>query len=357
MGKSVTEFEQELMDLLDDPSFSRWIKGEASPEEQKKWEKWEAEDPVHRDYRKRAQALFQLPFEEQRGDDLQKELTRFQSRLNDYPHIFNKKEKLVHSPSGYRWAVAAAVILLVVTVSVLTLYNRQEPTPAEPTPLFSTIEVGYGEKGALKISDGSTIKLNANSTLRYSPEQFNSSNVEVWLEGEAYFSIVRDPEGKKRNFTVHTPDGDVRILGTRFNVNTRYDRTGVVLEEGSLEVLLKDSANGVAGQFKLKPGQRAQFSVNQPNVQIQEVDTLLYTAWIDGKFVFREIPFNELVRDVEHIYGITIQIEDASLLNQKVTGTLRNPDLQTLMEGISTILHVDVVQEKEGFYSIIKRDK
>ncbi|WP_395261541.1 FecR family protein [Halalkalibaculum sp. DA3122] len=346
------------MDLFDDPSFIRWLKGEAPPMEEERWEQWEAEEPEHQEIRKKAQKLYDLPFEESRANDLQRELTQFQSRLNDYPHIFKMEDKERQVRSGYRWAVAAAVALLLTTVTVIAYYTQQQPKEVESTPLFSTIEVGYGEKGALKISDGSTIKLNANSTLRYSPEQFNRSNVEVWLKGEAYFSIVRDPDGKKRNFTVHTPDGDIQILGTRFNVNTRYDRTGVVLEEGSIEILLKDSAKGVAGRFKLKPGQRAQFSVNQPNVQIQEVDTLLYTAWLDGKFVFDDIPFIELVRDVEHIYGITIQVTDEKLLNQKVTGTLRNPDLKTLMEGISAILHVDVIKEKQGLYSIErKRDK
>lgn len=355
----MSNFEEKLMDLLDDPHFTEWIKGEAPSREKQKWEQWEAADPQHQEIREKAQKLYDLPFEESRAGDIQKELTQFQSRLNDYPHIFKLEDKERQGRTGYRWAVAAAVVLLLATVSVIAYQTQQIPKKVEePTPLFSTIEVGYGEKGALKISDGSSIKLNANSTLRYSPEQFNRSNVEVWLKGEAYFSIVRDPDGRKRNFTVHTPDGDIRILGTRFNVNTRYDRTGVVLEEGSIEILLKDSAKGVAGQFKLKPGQRAQFSANKPNVQIQEVDTLLYTAWLDGKFIFREISLNELLRDVEHIYGITIQVQDAGLLNEKVTGTLRNPDLETLMKGISEILHVDVIKEKQGLYSIEKkRDK
>ncbi|MDZ7690831.1 MAG: hypothetical protein U5K69_06795 [Balneolaceae bacterium] len=185
-----------LMDLLDDPSFNRWIKGEATPEERERWEKWKAKDPVHQEIRERAHTFFQLPFEEQSGEDLQKELTRFQSRLNDYPYIFRINGKQRRSPSGYRWAVAAALILLIAVVAVMALYLRQAPKEAKPTPLFSTIEVGYGEKGALKISDGSTIKLNANSTLRYSPEQFNSSNVEVWLEERLFFDCSGS-RGKK----------------------------------------------------------------------------------------------------------------------------------------------------------------
>jgi ferric-dicitrate binding protein FerR (iron transport regulator) len=358
----VSKSEKILLDIVDDPSFNRWVKGKASPEEQEKWDNWVKEDELHQEAKRKAIALYNLPYEEASGDDKQRELKYLQEQISrDNVDFSSPHFQDVHQQPkrGYFLAVAAAVALLLAVVSVVVLYtNQQKPKEVDSEPLFSTIEVGYGEKGALKISDGSTIELNANSKLRYSPEQFNTSQVEVWLEGEAYFSIVRNPDGQKRNFVVHTTDGDIRILGTRFNVNTRYDRTGVVLEEGSIEILLKDSERGVAGQFKLKPGQRAQFSANQPNVQIQEVDTLLYTAWLDGKFVFEEISFNELVRDVEHIYGITIQVKDRNLLNEKVTGTLRNPDLETLMEGISAILHVDVIKEKQGLYTIEKkRDK
>src|SRR5699024_866191 len=105
-------------------------------------------------------------------------------------------EQSRQNSTGYRWAVAAGIVLLTAAISVITLTLRQ-PKMAGSEPLYSNVEVGYGEKANLEISDGSRIQVNSNSTLRYAPEQFNRAQVEVWLEGEAHFSIVNHPDGGK----------------------------------------------------------------------------------------------------------------------------------------------------------------
>lgn len=350
----MSEEEQLLIDLLDEPSFNRWIKGEAGRTEQKRWKKWQEESPLHARVRKKAHMLYNLPMEESRGSDLQRELKQLQEHIDERNKIFQLPDKTRRNSKGYRWAVAASIALLIAMVSAITLFIQQQPQEVNSEPLYSNVEVGYGEKANLKISDGSRIRLNSNSTLRYSPEQFNRSQVEVWLEGEAYFSIVKDPDGKERSFIIHTPDGDIHILGTRFNVNTRYDRTGVVLEEGSIEILLKDSVRGVAGNFKLKPGQRAQFSSTQSNIQVQEVDTLLYTAWLDGKLEFRETPLRDLINNIEQTYGVSVEIQDSTLSNKKISGSLRNPDLETLLKGVEAVLNVKIVKKKDNVYLITR---
>lgn len=344
------EAEQILIDLLDNPSFNRWIKGEADRIEQEKWEKWQEESPRHTEVRKKAQKLYNLPLEETRGSDLQRELKQLQDRIDERNKIFQLPDKTRRSTTGYRWAVAASITLLIIAISALTLYTLRQPEANRSEPLYSNVEVGYGEKANLKISDGSRIRLNSNSTLRYSPEQFNRSQVEVWLEGEAHFSIVKHPDGKKRNFIIHTPDGDIRILGTRFNVNTRYGRTGVVLEEGSIEVLLKDSLKKDTDRFKLQPGQRAQFSSTQSDIQVQEVDTLLYTAWLDGKLEFRETPLRDLINNIEQTYGVSVEIRDSTLSDEEISGSLRNPDLETLLKGVEAVMNVKIVKQNDNLY-------
>ncbi|MDR8390379.1 FecR domain-containing protein [Aliifodinibius sp. S!AR15-10] len=351
----MTESEQILIDLVDDPSFSRWIKGKANPLEQNKWEEWVSRDPVHQEVKRKAEKLYNLPFEEDAGD-IQTELQKLHQRIEIDGTTFNRQRNSLKNRSGYRWAVAAAIALLIAVVAVFTLTNRHQSQKIDQEPLFSTIEVGYGEKGALNISDGSTIRLNANSTLRYNPEQFNRSKVEVWLKGEAYFSITRNPDERRRNFIVHTPDGDIRILGTRFNVNTRSGRTGVVLEEGSIEVLLKDSANEVTGQFRLKPGQLAQFSSSEADFQVQKVDTSVYTAWLKGKLVFKNAPLEDVIENIEQTYGVQIEVGDPGLLKEKISGTLRNPDLTTLLKGLEEVLHLKIHKQGDESY-LIETDK
>lgn len=351
----MSEEEQILIDLLDDPSFNRWINGEAGRTEQKRWENWQQESPLHARVRKKADMLYNLPMEESHGGDLEQELKQLQERIDERNNIFQLPDKTRQSSTGYRWAVAASIALLIAMVAAITLFTQQQPKKANSEPLYSNVEVGYGEKANLKISDGSRIRLNANSTLRYSPEQFNRALVEVWLEGEAHFSITRNPDGKNRNFIVHTPDGDIHILGTRFNVNTRFDRTGVVLEEGSLEILFKDPAKGKPENFKLKPGQRAQFSSSQSDIQLQEVDTLLYTAWLDGKLEFKETPLSDLIKNIEQTYGVSVEVQDSTLSNKKISGSLRNPDLQTLLEGVEAVLNVTIVEQKDNLFLIARK--
>lgn len=351
----MSEAEQLLTDLLDDPSFNRWIKGKATEKEQKKWEKWQAESPLYAEVRKKAQMLYSLPFEETQGRDLQRELEQLQLRIDESNKTYRLPDTTRRSETGYHWTVAAGIALLIALITAITIYTQQQSEEVKPEPLYSHVEVGYGEKANLKISDGSRIQMNSNSSLRYNSEQFNRSQVEVWLEGEAYFSIVRDPDGEKRDFIVHTPDGDIRILGTRFNVNTRFEQTGVVLEEGSVEILLKDSLRGVSGKFKLKPGQRAQFSSTESNVQVQEVDTSLYTAWLDGKLEFKEIPLEDVISGIEQTYGVSIEIRDTTLSEEKISGSFRNPNLETLFEGLEVTLNLKIVEKKDGFYLITKK--
>lgn len=351
----MSESDQILVDLLNDPSFVRWIKGKANPQEQLKWERWQEETPLHTEVKRKAHLLYRLPLEATAGADVDEQLGYLQQRIDERKNIFRLPSGSSRRDAGYLWAVAATVALLITVVGILAYYNQLKPEKPTLEPLFSTIEVGYGEKGVLKISDGSSIRLNANSSLRYSPEQFNTAAVEVWLEGEAYFSIVRNPENKKRNFIVHTPDGDIRVLGTRFNVNTRFQRTGVVLEEGSIKVLLKDSVQGVRGQLLLKPGQRAQFSSNQTDVQVQQVDTVLYTAWLDGKLVFDDTPLKDIIQNIEQTYGVSVKVEEPALLNEKISGSLRNPDLKTLLEGMEQVLRLNIQQQSENLFLISKQ--
>lgn len=346
-----------LIHLLDDLSFTRWINGRANQKEECKWEKWEKESPLHTDLKRKARKLYGLPLEEFDELDASKQLSRLYKRIDEYEKAFNSSLPSKQINRGYRIAVAAAVAFLIAVVGTLAVYHKQfEENSSQP--LYSTIEVGYGERGLLKISDGSTVRLNANSSLRYSAEQFNASTMEVWLEGEAYFSITRNPDEKKRSFIVHTSDGEVRVLGTRFNVNTRFRRTGVVLEEGTIEVVQKDSLHGIAGQRVLKPGQRAvMVSGRKSNVEVQQVDTLLYTAWLDGKLIFDGTPLAEVIQSIEETYGISMKAEEPELLRKKISGTFKNPDIKTLIEGLEEVFDLKIQQKTEKTYLIFKRHR
>ncbi|MBQ6032308.1 MAG: FecR domain-containing protein, partial [Prevotella sp.] len=84
------------------------------------------------------------------------------------------------------------------------------------------------------LDDGTLVHLNYNSKIIY-PEKFGRNNREVILDGEAYFMVAKD---RSRKFIVHTPDGDVTVHGTEFNINTRCKKQHADANMKSTEVVL-----------------------------------------------------------------------------------------------------------------------
>ena len=357
--------EQLLTKLLDNESFVRWVKGRANESEQEQWDSWEKADPIHRALKKRARMLYRLPIELNKGDDLEIQLGRLNARINktDHPYVgFNPVTQYEKRNVAYRLAIAAAILLLLGVISVLSVYYPAGSKKQSITkPSYATLIVGYGEKGFIKISDGTTIQLNSSSTLRYSTSQLSTHKVEVWLKGEAYFAVTHNPKGKKREFIVHTRDGDIRDLGTRFNVNTRFNQTSVVLEKGSVKVSMKDSLRKNHVNAIMRPGERAVFSSSsaasssQDGIALQKVDTILYTAWRHDKMIFKNTSVEKIIQIIEANYGISLKVEDPSIRHEQITGSIRNPNLKTLLRGLERILSLKIKKQNEHEFLITKR--
>lgn len=353
-------FNDKLTELISDESFVRWINGTASPREQKQWDAWEKKDPIHRELKREAKVFYQLPLELDAADDLETQLESLNHRIDQANQkrsansVSSTKKIAKRNVRGYRMAVAASLILLVAVVSVLYLFYPADSSQSNAKPVYTSVEVGYGETSLLKFSDGSRISLNARSTLRYKLEQFNSDRVEVWLKGEGYFDISNKPDGQNREFIVHTPEGDVRVLGTKFNVNTRFEKTSVVLEEGSVEVSLKDTLNQRIDKTIMRPGERAILSHSSPTIAMQDVDVSIFTAWLDGEMKFNETTLKSVINSIEATYGIVISVEDSTLLKQKITGRIQNPDLENLLTGLQEILDLEIEQQNKKKFMITR---
>lgn len=356
--------DQILTDLLSNESFVRWIKGKASQPERHRWELWMQEDSQNRDLKRKAEMLYQLPLEASgyfEDNDLETQLKRLNERIDKdeadrkYKPDLNIKQGR-RKNWGYRLTAAAAVTLLAVLVSVLSMHQPTQPVADEDgQPQFTTFEVEYGERGALKISDGTRIQLNSNSSLRYNPQQFNTDLVEVWLQGEGYFNIKHNPNGQERAFIVHTPDGDVQVLGTKFNVSTRFQETSVVLEEGSVKVLLPDSTLNKPIETIMEPGEQLLFSASSKGFERRQVDVHMVTAWLHGRMEFSETSLKIFIASIEAMYNVSLDVEQPSLLNKQITGAIQNPNLQTLLTGLEKILNLKIIERSEGQYLITKQ--
>ncbi len=179
----------------------------------------------------------------------------------------------------------------------------------------------------LTLDDGTLVHLNYNTRLIY-PEKFGRGDRNVILDGEAYFMVAKD---KSRPFIVHTPNGDVKVYGTEFNVNTTGDNTSVVLVKGSVSV----TPTGGKEQL-MNPGQLCEFSVE--NLMLSTIDVEPYIAWNEGKFSFEEWPLERIMQVISRWYGREVIFTSEDIKHQQYSGNFdRYEDIHPTMEAIESI--------------------
>ena len=172
-----------------------------------------------------------------------------------------------------------------------------------------------GGEYSVVLADGTQVWLNAESELKY-PVHFVGDSREVFLRGEAYFDVAKC-EGKK--FIVHSGAAQVTVLGTEFNVKNYEDGAmAATLVEGSV---LVDHAGQ---QCALVPGQQAM--VDKEGIEVKEVETILYTAWKDGYFIYREASLDDIMQELSRWYDFTYFYQNSRVADLSLTAKLRKFD-------------------------------
>jgi len=170
---------------------------------------------------------------------------------------------------------------------------------------MNTITVPKGGQFKVTLADGTSVWLNASSSLTY-PARFSGRERRVKLTGEAYFDVSkRRQEGSASEsipFIVETDKQLVEVLGTVFNINAYADESAVrtTLVSGSVKVT---PAGGHSPKI-LKPGQQSILA--KGTFDVEQVHTEQPVAWRHGDFTFDEMPLEEIMRQLARWYDIEV---------------------------------------------------
>ncbi len=193
--------------------------------------------------------------------------------------------------------------------------------------VYNTLITPRGGEYNLELSDGTRVWLNCDSELKY-PVVFNGATRKVSLKGEAFFDVSKSI----KPFIVQAMNMNIKVLGTRFNISAYSDDHSfqTTLTRGSLKVEL--SGTGNSGQsVLLQPGQQANFDKDLGELERVEVDTTLYTSWIDGYFRFQDKPLDEVMRSIARWYNIEVVYENNVDIKKRLTGKLYRLDNYTVI--------------------------
>lgn len=189
-------------------------------------------------------------------------------------------------------------------------------------------------RAQFSLPDGTTGWLNSNSSLKYNGN-FNTDR-QVTLKGEAYFDVFKD---QKRPFKVTTNEVILKVLGTRFNIDSYDDEKNVevVLEEGKLEFNDKEMKKS----FTMRPNDLVRYDKSFEIFSTEVVQPKKYMSWTEGKLIFRNDPIDVIARRLARWYNIDVEVNGGYTEDLRLRATFIDEGLEEVLDLMKRSLPLD----------------
>lgn len=250
---------------------------------------------------------------------------------------YNRVMTRIRRRSFSRWMKYAACSAAASVAMAAVLYFTLPKNGAESIQMADSVNmtecyVSPGEKKVVTLSDSSTVILNSGSILIY-PEEFTSSERQVYLAGEAIFDVSKNDACP---FVVTTPDFKIKVHGTVFNVSSYVDGNyaTTTLKEGSVSVF-----DQKGDQYLLSPNQTLMYTKDSGKVSVIQADIEDAFAWNEGKLYFKSDSIHTIVNKIERYYGIRVYLTTSRYDNERLTAKfVHGETVEEMMATLSLIL-------------------
>ncbi|MCC8409468.1 FecR domain-containing protein [Mucilaginibacter sp. UR6-1] len=232
----------------------------------------------------------------------------------------------------FRYASISAAVI----ISLILVITQKQSKPAENRLVrMRQIVNPYGKRSVITLPDSSVVYLGAGSKISF-PENFESDNRDINLDGEAFFDVKHKPE---QAFIVRTGNLQTRDIGTSFKISAFKNRpVTVALASGEVSIeRLKGKEIKVLAH--LQPGQQCVW--NNETFKTNPVPVNDITDWKDGHLVFDGVPLSEMTAVIERWYNVKIAFKHNSRKELLVTTrlTVANTPVTSIMEALSVMAH------------------
>lgn len=215
----------------------------------------------------------------------------------------------------------------VVTQEENKLIYEEGNSAAKKIAEYNELVIPYGKRFELELSDGSQVVLNSGSKLRYPVAFINGEPRNVYLDGEAYFSVEKD---ETRPFTVITDQMNTKVYGTKFNVSSykNENNTSTVLIEGSVGVYKANQGKNIK-TVRIEPGHRA--ILENDAIAIDKVNVNKYIAWAEGQLLFIDDDFEVIIKELERHFNVSIDNQVPEMNKKRYTGTFTKESINQIL--------------------------
>lgn len=198
---------------------------------------------------------------------------------------------------------------------------EREDMIAEKIPEYNTIQVPGGADYVVELADGTKVHLNCESELRY-PVRFVGEERRVYLDGEAYFDVVKSVE---RPFIVETKQMQIEVTGTQFDVKAYAE--DAIMRTTLIEGGVKVCAYGKGSEpVVLTPSQQYVLDVQTGQEEVKQVDVQLYIGWVEGMFVFKNQRLEDVMTMLARWYSVDVFYMSESVKDIRLSANLKRYD-------------------------------
>ncbi|ODS83057.1 MAG: hypothetical protein ABS46_07420 [Cytophagaceae bacterium SCN 52-12] len=325
-------------DFARDDFFILWVRS-ADLEAETFWQNWLETYPFKRGEVEAARQLVLMMRHLPEADVTDEEIDVLKRSVYDRIERVENRRTIFRGSFFRRhwWAVAATVAALV-SGYLWFFLPSSEPAAWEYSGIvteaareYDLIEVENQSREVrlVNLPDSSSVLLRRGSKLTY-PEHFHKEKREIYLSGEAFFEITKDPE---RPFYVFANDIVTRVVGTSFTIRAYPGdkqvsvavKTGKVVVSSTRGHLSQRTGGAAPRETVLAPSQQAFFigekvSFAEPDPQpaarsdTENIETV--------SFEYDETPLRVIVDELMSAYAINIVYDETVLGDCPITASL-----------------------------------
>lgn len=264
--------------------------------------------------------------------EIEQALSEVHQRLDfeDHQKTTRKNSRKIFRPA---WMLAAAAILLVIGIGYFIMPK--------------TITVPYGEMATVELPDGTVIEMNSGTRLWHN-RLFAYTNRSVYLNGEAFFSVIPDETA----FIVNANESVIEVTGTRFNVRSwssdPEESTNVTVTEGEIRFYPLHLPDRMV---TLTPGMMSSWnkSMDEPAVP-ESVSPEKFLGWRDNMLIFNDKPLIVIINELERKYNANIELEEPGFAYETLTTYYtESRDLESVLKDICLVKGLHFAKTTDGY--------
>lgn len=309
-----------------DELISKFLSGEASPEEAMLLEDWKQATAENLAHFNRSEKTFAML----RGLTPTTEPDAEQAWQRIAPELDKQQVKPLYPKTQFIRIAAAILLLLGIGAAVTLMFNNRKEDLSY---------VAGNTAKQVKLPDGSDVTVLPNSTLM-ADKGFGTSNRLLHLTGNATFSVVHD---ENIPFVIDAGDVFIKDIGTRFTVRSSPDTDTVYVHVDEGIVLLFDS---LGSELEIKATENALYIRSSKRIVKPIAATVTQPA---TRLDFNNQRLGDVIEALNKTYHISISLEHASVANCTITTRFENEDAETIISIIAETLGLSYEKTDKGY--------